>query len=96
MASRSEPGDDIQVFLKGTGRCLWGFIQPVPTRDGDIVLKLSVAPKPDTSEIAYEAGVRNWQDGDRRHFYEDDLVLIPALAVDVIFGDERHDNEEVL
>jgi hypothetical protein len=77
-----EPHDEIQVWISGTGRCLWGRIQPT---DG-VTLKLTVQPLPDTVAWARAAGVR----------FEDAIPVmgtkahVPQRLVDVIFGDSQH------
>lgn len=61
---RIEPYDDIQVFVRGTGHCLWGRIQPdcrrASTRGflGGIRLELTVEPLSDTITRLRQMGVR--------------------------------------
>lgn len=89
---RIEPYDDIQVFVVGTGCCLWGRIQPdcrrARTRGtlGGIRLELTAEPLQDTVTQLRQAGVR----------FETMVAplrgtkaFVRHSLVDIVFGDRR-------
>ena len=80
-----EPYDEIQVFIKGTGCCLWGRIQP-ESEDGKYMLQVTVQPLPSTIAELRSVGI------DVQPFRPviGQNVTIPARLVDVVFGDDRH------
>lgn len=81
--------DDIQVFIKGTGCALWGKVQP-ESADGGYVLEITVEPRDDTIAEIRAAGIdlQPVRPVVGRH------VTIPASLVDVVFGDDRHDEPD--
>lgn len=90
-----EPFDEIQVFVVGTGDCLWGRIQPTCRRArtrgalGGVDLQLTVEPLFETVTRTRQAGV-TYRDGMAEPL-RGKFVHIPQRLVDVIFGDnERH------
>ena len=93
MGLRIEPFDEIQVFVVGTGCCLWGRIQPTCrfARNkgalGGITLELTVEPLEDTVHNLRKAGV--WRLS-ATHPRRGSIVHIPQRLVDVVFGDDRH------
>lgn len=88
-----EPYDEIQVFIVGTGDCLWGRIQPESRfyRNkgalGGITLELTVEPLADTVHRLRAAGVWRLSPTSPRIGHK---VHIPQRLVDTVFGDDRH------
>lgn len=80
-----EPFDEIQIWIKETGCCLWGRIQPESC--GGITLELTVEPLADTVRAMRKVGVWRLSPTFPRIGHK---VHIPQRLVDVVFGDDRH------
>lgn len=78
-----EPYDDIQLFVKGTGCCLWGTVQDL--MNGSYTLQVTVEPLPETIQTLRGVGI-DIQPAP----VCGQCVTIPASLVDVVFGDDRH------
>lgn len=77
-------GEEIQVFIAGTGCALWGKVVP-QERPGCLTLRLTVEPLPDTVEQVDRAGVRSVYGS---AIARGKLVRIPFVIVDVVFREE--------
>lgn len=84
-----EPFDEIQVWIKGTGACLWGEIVPVVHPEGALVINVTVEPLPDTIRLV-EPLVRVHAYHRQHKLGRHAMVVIPKDVIDVIFGDDRH------
>ena len=87
-----EPFDEIQVWFKGTGACLWVSVSPVTHPAGSIVGIVTTEPCPSTIAlvdplIKVAPTYRNHKLG------RNATVVIPRDVIEVIFGDDRHFEE---
>lgn len=84
-----EPFDEIQVWIKGTGCCLWGSVSPVTHPEGAICMIVTVEPLPETIRLV-EPLVRVQPSYRQHRLGRHAQVAIPKDVIDVIFGDDRH------
>ena len=83
-----------QVFISGTGCCLWGDVHPVERHDGGLVMTVTVEPLPDTSALVELFGVKTISPAYRNgrtpqaRIARGAIVAIPGPSIDVIFDDD--------
>lgn len=80
---------EIQVFVRGTGACLWGSRVGVDHPEGAEVLTLTVTPLDSTRRLVLDAGVkvqRTLRTG--KDLVRGATVVIPRNLIDVVYEDE--------
>jgi hypothetical protein len=83
---------ELQVFIVGTGACLWGTKLGLDHPAGALVLCLTVEPLDSTRDLVLEAGVRvrrSLRTGDR--LTRGAIVVIPRDLIDVVYEDEEQE-----
>lgn len=87
---RIEAFDEIQVFVKGTGMCLWGRILP-NTDESGYKLALTVWPLRETVDVLRTHGVEFRYGMNVMPLLDANgtIAHVPSDVVDVVFGDNR-------